>query len=46
VKTGSRTETSVQILSGLAAGDILITSGLQQLRPGLPVLASARETRL
>jgi membrane fusion protein, multidrug efflux system len=46
VKTGIRTETSVQILSGLAAGDIVITSGLQQLRTGLPVLASAGETRL
>jgi membrane fusion protein (multidrug efflux system) len=46
VRTGSRTETSVQIVSGLAAGDIVITSGLQQLRTGLPVLASAGETRL
>jgi membrane fusion protein (multidrug efflux system) len=42
VRTGSRTETSVQILSGLEPGDVLITSGLQQLRAGLPVLASTQ----
>jgi membrane fusion protein (multidrug efflux system) len=37
VETGMRTESAVQILSGLKAGDIVITSGLQQLRAGLPV---------
>jgi len=41
VATGTRTETSVHILSGLEPGDVLITSGLQQLRSGLPVLAAA-----
>jgi membrane fusion protein (multidrug efflux system) len=39
VQTGIRGETSVQILTGLNPGDILITSGLQQLRAGLPVVA-------
>ena len=37
VQTGVRTETSVQIISGLAAGDVVITSGQQQLRAGQPV---------
>ena len=37
LETGMRTESAVQILSGLKAGDIVITSGLQQLRAGLPV---------
>lgn len=37
VKIGARTDTEVQILQGLAPGDILITSGVQQLRSGLPV---------
>ncbi len=39
VQTGLRGETSVQILSGLKARDVVITSGLQQLRAGLPVIA-------
>ncbi len=46
VETGMRTETMVQILSGLKAGDVLITSGLQQLRAGLPVTAVMAEDRL
>ncbi|MDR0711870.1 MAG: efflux RND transporter periplasmic adaptor subunit [Prevotellaceae bacterium] len=37
VKTGIRTETEIQITSGLAVGDTLITSGILQLRTGLPV---------
>jgi membrane fusion protein (multidrug efflux system) len=37
VETGTRTETMVQILSGLKVGDVVITSGLQQMRVGLPV---------
>jgi membrane fusion protein (multidrug efflux system) len=39
VETGTRTATSVHILSGLSAGDIVITSGLQQMRDGLTVQA-------
>lgn len=37
VTTGSRTATHIQILSGVQPGQVVITSGLQQLRPGLPV---------
>ena len=34
---GMRTESQTQILSGLNAGDTLITSGVMQLRDGMPV---------
>lgn len=37
VETGSRTATQVHIVSGLQAGDQVITSGLQQMRSKLPV---------
>jgi membrane fusion protein (multidrug efflux system) len=37
VKTGIRTATSVQIIDGLSAGDTVITTGIMQLRPGMPV---------
>jgi len=37
VETGTRTESTVQVLSGLRLGDIVITSGLQQMRAGLLV---------
>jgi membrane fusion protein (multidrug efflux system) len=37
VETGTRTASQVQILSGLKVGDVLITSGLQQMRDGLSV---------
>jgi membrane fusion protein (multidrug efflux system) len=37
VETGSRTATRVHILSGLQAGDQVITSGLQQMRAKQPV---------
>jgi membrane fusion protein (multidrug efflux system) len=39
VETGTRTESRVQILAGLKPGDVVITSGLQQMRDGLPVIA-------
>jgi membrane fusion protein (multidrug efflux system) len=32
-----RTDSTVQVTSGLAVGDTVITSGIQQLRPGLPI---------
>jgi hypothetical protein len=38
-----RTETSVQITAGLTAGDLVITSGIQQLRSGQPVSVAASE---
>ncbi len=37
VNTGIRTASIVQILNGLSAGDTVITTGLMQLRPGMPV---------
>ena len=37
VNTGIRTASTVQILNGLSTGDTVITTGLMQLRPGLPV---------
>lgn len=37
VETGIRTNESVQIIDGLAPQDTVIVSGIQQLRPGLPV---------
>jgi membrane fusion protein, multidrug efflux system len=39
VATGMRTGTEVEIVSGLIAGERVITSGLLQLRPGQPVEA-------
>ncbi len=38
VRTGIRTEDRVQILDGLAFGDTLLTTGVLQLRHGLPVV--------
>lgn len=38
VETGTRTSSTIHVLAGLKPGDVLITSGLQQLRPGQAVL--------
>lgn len=37
VETGLRTESHIQILSGLAEGDTVLISGILQLKPGVPV---------
>ncbi len=37
VKTGIRNANSIQISQGLNAGDTVITTGLMQLRPGMPI---------
>jgi membrane fusion protein (multidrug efflux system) len=37
VDTGIRTDTEVQILSGVSPGDSIITTGILQIRPGMPV---------
>lgn len=37
VETGLRTDSAVQIVSGLAPQDTVLTSGLLQVRPGVPV---------
>jgi len=34
VETGQRTDTHVQVTSGLSAGDTVITKGIQKLKPG------------
>lgn len=43
VETGIRLAREIQIVSGLKAGDQVITSGLLQLRSGMPVEALASE---
>jgi membrane fusion protein (multidrug efflux system) len=40
VATGMRTDTHVQVLSGLTPGEVIVTSGLLQLRPGAEVRSS------
>src|SRR5690606_7845720 len=37
VETGIRTDSMVQVLSGLSLQDTVLTSGLQLARPGMPV---------
>ena len=37
VRTGIRTESQIQILSGLNMGDTLLATGVMQLRQGMPV---------
>ena len=37
VTTGIRNDREVEITSGLAEGDLVITTGILQLQPGLPV---------
>ncbi len=37
VQTGIRTANMVQVVSGLSAGDTVITTGLLSLKPGMPV---------
>ena len=44
VQTGTRTSSTIHVLAGLAPGDVVITSGLQQMSPGLAVLAMDSET--
>ena len=42
VKTGVRTAATVQITDGLRAGDTVLTAGLMQLRPGMPVTVTVK----
>lgn len=42
VKTGIRTPSVVQIIDGLSAGDTVLTTGILQLRPGMPVNVTVR----
>ena len=43
VVAGTRTETMVEILSGIRVGDTVITSGLMQLRQNMPVRVNLQE---
>ncbi len=43
VVAGTRTETMVEILSGIRVGDTVITSGLMQLRQNMPVRVNIQE---
>lgn len=46
IQTGQRTDRNVQVLSGLAAGDTLVTSNLMRLSPGSAVqLATINSTQ-
>jgi membrane fusion protein (multidrug efflux system) len=37
IKTGYRTEREIEIIKGLSANDTLITTGLLQIKEGMPV---------
>ncbi len=43
VKTGIRTAASVQITEGVAEGDTVITTGIMQLRNGMPVAVAVKD---
>ncbi len=43
VVTGSRTDSQIQIVQGLSPGDIVLTSGVQQLRSGMAVQVQLTE---
>ncbi len=45
VKIGLRTESSIQITSGLQFGDTILTTGMLQLRQGLPIVLDKLETQ-
>ena len=38
IVTGMRTSASVEVISGLSIGDTLLTTGVMQLRTGMPVV--------
>lgn len=37
IKIGTRTDTQVQVISGLKEGDLVLTTGVMQVRQGMPV---------
>jgi membrane fusion protein (multidrug efflux system) len=43
VKTGVRTPSAVQITAGLSVGDTVLTTGILQLRPGMPVNVTIKQ---
>lgn len=44
IQAGTRTEQYVQVLSGLKAGDTVLTTGLLQIRPGVKVKVTSLES--
>jgi membrane fusion protein (multidrug efflux system) len=38
IHTGVRSDLMIEVLDGVSAGDTVITTGLMQLRAGVPVL--------
>jgi membrane fusion protein (multidrug efflux system) len=45
IETGDRSEQMVEVLSGLAVGDTVVTSGLMQLRPDIAVRINEPEIK-
>ncbi len=43
VETGARTESSIRVISGLKAGDTILTSGIMVLRNGTPLNIDLRQ---
>ena len=43
IETGNRTEQMIEVLSGLAIGDTIVTTGIMQLRPNIPVIINEPE---
>lgn len=43
VVTGARTASMIEVLSGLSAGDTVLTTGLMQLKPNMPVKVNITE---
>ena len=37
IEIGTRTDTQVQVISGLKEGDLVLTTGVMQVRQGMPV---------
>jgi len=40
IEIGTRTDTQVQVISGLNEGDLVLTSGVMQVRQGMPIKAT------
>mgnify|MGYP003564631063 FL=1 len=45
IEIGTRTESEVQVLSGLNAGDTVLLTGLLQVKPGMSVKITKTTTR-
>lgn len=43
VETGARTDSEVRVLSGIKAGDTILTSGVMSLRDGTPVIVNTKK---